>query len=107
MAAKFKEWPLQNATLKRVYMNGEAILQLKFGWDPLTNKYSAGSASRVNPCTLATRGKASGAKRSLITSGAFTRTEDELLVQLNEGPDKLTWLDIHRRFDHGFPERRC
>ncbi|RYO77062.1 hypothetical protein DL764_010249 [Monosporascus ibericus] len=85
MAAKFEEWPLQDATLKRVFVNGEAIFQLQFGWHPLANNLPACRTSRNGRRTPATRRK-DGAKRNSVTSPAFAPEEDDLLVKLKERP---------------------
>ncbi|KAI5455869.1 hypothetical protein BGZ63DRAFT_99816 [Mariannaea sp. PMI_226] len=86
--AKFEEWPLENAVLKRVTQNGKATFQIQFDWAPCTGGGHMGKAKR-----------ASGPK------GKYTPQEDALLIKLKKSREKLTWPEIHQRFNEAFPER--
>ncbi|KAH7309909.1 hypothetical protein B0I35DRAFT_440815, partial [Stachybotrys elegans] len=97
-AAKFEEWPLGEAVLKRITMNGSVTFQLQFTWKPC-EKEEAG-ANRASSKSSSLMNKTVG-KRGL--GGTFTPEEDSLLVTLkNQG---LAWKDIHAQHMKEFPER--
>merc|ERR1712000_120654 len=105
-SANFEEWPLPNATLKRVTLgNGRTTFQLQFDWDLQAD-------DRQARCPRSNRSRApiskKGNRRRLDTAPrvAFTREEDKLLIELKEGRKGLTWLAIYRLFDDKFPGRR-
>ena len=106
--AKFQEWPLQNVTLKRIVVNGQATFQLQFGWDPHIDDHpAAGRIRGSGPQFSTTKTKRSHrAPRSPTTCLAFTPEEDDLLTNLKEGQDGFNWPEIHRRFSNAFPGRR-
>ena len=99
--AEFEEWPLENASLKRIVVNGQVTFQLQFGgaahWHGL----------RVGDVRYASAAK----KRSRrmpnpMPGGAFTADEDGLLIRLKEMETKLSWSQIYQRFNTAFPDRR-
>ncbi|KAH7322555.1 hypothetical protein B0I35DRAFT_425982 [Stachybotrys elegans] len=97
-AAKFEEWPLGEAILKRITINGSVTFQLQFTWEPCENKEAA--ANRASTKASSLMNKAVG-KRGLV--GNFTPEEDSLLVMLkNQG---LAWKDIHAQHMKEYPER--
>ena len=92
--ASFTEWPLHDASLKRVMVNGKATFQLQFAWD-----LDAESGHRHQPA------KNQRTKRAASTrQGKFTPEEDELLIKLKGGQGG-SWNDIHRKFAEVFPRR--
>ena len=103
-AAKFEEWPLQNVILKRVIVDDVATFQLQFEW-PLYTMYSQGTITgntRRHTTTGTTGGQA---RRASGTSARFTPEEDDLLIRLRKGQDKLSWAETHQRFNDTFPWR--
>ncbi|KAI5459497.1 hypothetical protein BGZ63DRAFT_466126 [Mariannaea sp. PMI_226] len=85
--AKFEEWPLENAVLKRVTQNGKATFQIQFDWTPCTE-----------------RGQMGKAKRGSARKAKYTPQEDALLIKLKKSREKLTWPEIHQQFNEAFPE---
>ncbi len=105
-SAKFEEWSLPNATLKRITLgDGRTTFQLQFDWDPHVDSRQAGCPSSNGRGAPAPR-KGCRRKRDAASSDVFTKEEDELLIRLKEGSERLTWPTIHRQFSEGFPERR-
>ena len=99
--AEFEEWPLENATLKRIVLNGQVTFQLQFG----------GAAHlhgvRVGDVHHAPAAKKRGRRMpNPIPGGAFTVEEDDLLIRLKERETKLSWSQIYQRFNTAFPDRR-
>ncbi|KAJ9138013.1 hypothetical protein NKR19_g7999 [Coniochaeta hoffmannii] len=100
--AKFQEFLLKDAVLKRVEANGLATFQIQFSWDscgnhrhkdPTTGRLQYQSPVKRRPST----------KRGVSTRARFTTEEDDLLVKLkNQG---LPWQDIHKKFTNAFPKR--
>ena len=100
--AMFEEWPLGNAVLKRVIVDGLATFQLQFTWDPRAmhkrEDCAAGQPqdkSRINGSGSLRRG---GGAESPLTP------EDNLLIELKS--QGLSWKEIHRRFTQAFPDRK-
>ncbi|KEY63890.1 hypothetical protein S7711_11563 [Stachybotrys chartarum IBT 7711] len=97
-ATKFKEWPLREAILKRITINGSATFQLQFTWEPCENKEAGANQASTKASSL--MNKTIG-KRGPV--GTFTPEEDSLLIKLkNQG---LAWKDIHAQHMKEFPER--
>ncbi|CAG9955995.1 unnamed protein product [Clonostachys rosea f. rosea IK726] len=101
--ARYEEWPLQGATLKRLAMNGKMTFQLQFGWEPCVGGHAPGSHSDD-------KFQSQVAKRSHRTqrspaSHSFTCEEDDLIVKLKE-EQQLRWPEIHEQFSDKFPQRR-
>ncbi|CAI6092351.1 unnamed protein product [Clonostachys chloroleuca] len=102
-AARFEEWPLQGATLKRLFVDGKVTFQLEFGWEPCASGHAPGSQSANGFHTHI-------AKRPHRTprspaSHTFTREEEDLIVKLKE-EQQLPWPEIHKQFCDEFPQRR-
>lgn len=98
----FDEWPLQDVTLKRVIIDGVAVVQLQFQW-PLcaTHAGSGGMQGKFGaPRWGATRRQASGVPNR---RSRFTPEEDMLLRSLKETSN--SWREIHRQFSAQFPGR--
>jgi hypothetical protein len=75
--ARFEEWPLENASLKRVTENGMTIFQLQFRWDSCEHATeSPRSEFPVN--------KRNSAKRGATARAAITPDEDDLVIKLKE-----------------------
>ncbi|PHH85352.1 hypothetical protein CDD83_551 [Cordyceps sp. RAO-2017] len=103
--AIFEEWPLQNVIFKRVVIDGVATFQLQFEW-PCYPKHSRGSTFTDNTRHITTTRATGGqAGRAYGTSARFTPEEDHLLTKLKMGQEKLSWVEIHRRFNDKFPRR--
>ncbi|KAH6986798.1 hypothetical protein EDB80DRAFT_511541, partial [Ilyonectria destructans] len=100
--ASFEEWPLENASLKRITENGKTTFQLQFDWTPCAKPGHASSAvrDRVDSPSTRTRGKLGLALRA-----KYTPQEDDLLIELKEGREILTWPQIHQRFSETYPGR--
>ncbi|CAM1503464.1 Fc.00g082400.m01.CDS01 [Cosmosporella sp. VM-42] len=97
--AQFKNWPLENVSLKCITENGRETFQLQLDWSP-------GHASRadrecVDSPSTQTIGKA---KRALSVRTPYTSEEDDLLCKLKER-EGLAWPEIHRRFNETYPWR--
>ncbi len=107
-AARFQEWPLGNAVLKRVVINGQATFQLQFTWDPCTNdKHKASTVKGVQSNILvkscrSTRRK-TATRRKTGSRSSWTHEEEEFLIELKK--EGLTWNNIHKRHKEAFPER--
>lgn len=101
--ARFEEWPVENASLKRITENGKATFQLQFNWTPHTKHGHAGSTgwdSADSPSTRTMR----RAKRASATRTPYTTAEDNLLLQLKER-ETLAWPEIYQRFNATYPGR--
>ncbi|KAL3962937.1 hypothetical protein ACCO45_004460 [Purpureocillium lilacinum] len=103
IGAKFEEWPLQNASLKRVIVRGVATFQLQFEWPPHTGHTRQNAITRKVNRTL-TKSLSSQQRRIASTKARFTPEEDDLLVKL-KGEGTLPWSEIHRQFNAAFPGR--
>lgn len=101
-AAKYEEWPVQGATLKRLTMDGRVTFQLEFSWELCAGGHSPGSqnSSRSKPHI---EEKISRTQRS-SAAHAFAREEDDLIVKLKDAG--LPWPEIHKQFSNEFPQRR-
>ncbi|CAM1509671.1 Fc.00g000060.m01.CDS01 [Cosmosporella sp. VM-42] len=102
--ASFEEWPLENASLKRITENGKTTFQLQFNWTPCTKHGHASSAvqDRVGLPSTRTRSRA---KRASAPRAKYTPQEDDLLIELKEGREMLAWPEIHQRFCEAYPGR--
>ncbi|KAH6981467.1 hypothetical protein EDB80DRAFT_256361 [Ilyonectria destructans] len=101
--ASFEEWPLENASLKRITENGKTTFQVQFDWTPGTKHRHASSTARdrVNlPLTRTSRAKRASAPRA-----KYTPQEDDLLIELKEGREMLAWPEIYQRFSKSYPGR--
>ncbi|KAI5465115.1 hypothetical protein BGZ63DRAFT_169921 [Mariannaea sp. PMI_226] len=85
--AKFEEWPLENVVLKRVTQHGKTTFQIQFDWTPCTEHRQMCKA-----------------KRTSAPKAKYTPQEDALLIKLKKSREKLTWPEIHQRFNEAFPE---
>ncbi|KAI5465104.1 hypothetical protein BGZ63DRAFT_169798 [Mariannaea sp. PMI_226] len=85
--AKFEEWPLENVVLKRVTQHGKTTFQIQFDWTLCTEHGQVGKA-----------------KRTSAPKAKYTPQEDALLIKLKRSREKLTWPEIHQRFNEAFPE---
>ncbi|KAH7111544.1 hypothetical protein EDB81DRAFT_671260 [Dactylonectria macrodidyma] len=102
--ASFEEWPLENASLKRITENGKTTFQLQFDWTPCTKHGHASSAVRNRVDLPSTRTR-SGAKRASAPRAKYSSQEDDLLIELKEGREMLAWPEIHQRFCEAHPGR--
>ncbi|KAI9147393.1 hypothetical protein HJFPF1_12413 [Paramyrothecium foliicola] len=97
--AKFEEWPLGQAVLKRITIDGSVTFQLQFTWEPCDkNQRNAPGGSHKNPLP---RTK-SVAKQSVSTK-SYSAEEDSLLIALKD--QGLSWNDIQVEHGKQFPER--
>jgi hypothetical protein len=97
--AKFEEWPLGQAVLKRINIDGSVTFQLQFTWEPCDkNQGSVRGGSHKNSLP---RTK-SMAKQSESTKN-YSPEEDSLLIALKD--QGLSWKDIHEEHRKQFPER--
>ena len=97
--AKFEEWPLERAVLKRITINGSATFQLEFNWEPCGNNHvKARGSSNKNPLPRARP----GAKRR-VAAKDYSPEEDSLLIALKA--QGLSWKDIHAQYKERFPGR--
>ena len=101
-AATFEEWPLQNATLKRILVNGVATFQLQFDWNVCTEHGNSSIVTSNRPPMK--RGKRTVCRSKGSTARArFSSKEDRLLKSLKEGEEDLSWAQIHQRYKEAFP----
>ncbi|KAH8659707.1 hypothetical protein BGZ61DRAFT_540043 [Ilyonectria robusta] len=101
--ARFEEWPLENASLKRITENGKTTFQLQFDWTPCTNGQASSTVrDRVDSPSTQTTGKT---KRASAPKIKYTPQENDLLIKLKEGSEMITWPEIHRRFSETYPGR--
>ncbi|RYP03297.1 hypothetical protein DL764_005238 [Monosporascus ibericus] len=104
-SATFQEWSLEDATLKRVFIGGQALFQIQFSWNSRMNDHSvADVGSRVGVRTSTPRRSRRALRRAI--GHAFTPEEDNLLIGLKENQDRLPWPEIHKRFSGIFPGQR-
>ncbi|KAH7142039.1 hypothetical protein EDB81DRAFT_899531 [Dactylonectria macrodidyma] len=101
----FQEWHLENATFERVDIDGQAFFQIQFGWDPRISNHPAtdGSSNTIHRSSTSKQAHR-GLRRAMRF--ALTPEEDDLLINLKERQDGLTWSEIHSRFNDAFPRRR-
>lgn len=109
VSARFMEWPLPNASLKRVTGDGPATLQLQFTWYPYTQfgyrhrspeKSSRTSMSKRQVATTSVvyQGRLAKARwKTLNGRTLFPEEEDRYLVQL-KGRSGLSWKETHKQF---------
>ncbi|KAH6949374.1 hypothetical protein BKA56DRAFT_596549 [Ilyonectria sp. MPI-CAGE-AT-0026] len=102
--ASFEEWPLENASLKRITENGKTTFQVQFDWTPCTKHGHASSTARDRVDLPSTRTR-SRAKRASAPRAKYTPQEDHLLIELKEGREMLAWPEIHQRFSEAYPGR--
>ncbi|KAI1379273.1 hypothetical protein F4677DRAFT_363085 [Hypoxylon crocopeplum] len=102
-AAKFKEWPLEDAVLKRVTVNGLATFQLQFTWDTCAN-HSRGVRATGSPLYNPPAKKGLPARLGPGTRNSFTLEEDNLIVKLKS--QELHWKEIYRQFGKTLPGRK-
>jgi hypothetical protein len=102
--AKFEEWPLGQAVLKRITIDGAVTFQLEFKWEPCTNERSGMRtvSHRVAPPRPKARSATTKGKRGSARSN-FTPEEDNLIITLKDRG--LSWRDIHTQHKSKFPER--
>lgn len=104
-SATFQEWSLEDATLKRVFIGGQALFQIQFSWNSRMNDHSvADVGSRAGVRTSTPRRSRRASRRAV--GHAFTPEEDNLLIGLKESQDRLPWSEIHKRFSGIFPGQR-
>jgi hypothetical protein len=97
--AKFEEWPLGQAVLKRVTINGSVTFQLQFTWEPYKSKQASTQVGLHNSLSHSTRPIT---KRRAVTK-SYSPEEDSLIIALKE--QGLSWKDIHTQHRKLFPER--
>ncbi|CAH0024542.1 unnamed protein product [Clonostachys rhizophaga] len=102
-AARYEEWSLQGATLKRLAVNGKVTFQLGFSWDSCVGGHAPGSHSDNKFQTQVAK-RSHRTQRSPASHG-FTREEDDLIIKLKE-EQQLRWPEIHEKFSDKFPQRR-
>jgi hypothetical protein len=90
-AAKYEEWPLQGATLKRLIMNGKVTFQLEFSWELCAGDHPRSSHSGKKFQTQKVE-ELHRTQRS-PASHTFTREEKNLIVKLKE-EKQLPWSEI-------------
>lgn len=104
--AKFEEWHLPNATLKRVQLSdGRATFQLQFDWDPCEDLQPVACSNSDGTQSPISR-KGDRRRLEAASNSSFTPEEEELLINLKEGKEGLTWAAIHKKFSEQYPERR-
>lgn len=103
IGARFEEWPLQNAILKRVIVDGVATFQLQFEW-PLPTAHGQRGATTRKVTRASIRGHDSQPRRKPAKNAKFAPEEDNLLVKL-KGEGMLSWAEIHQQFNATFPGR--
>lgn len=102
--AKFEEWPLPNATLKRITLgDGQATFQLQSDWDPREDSRQVDSPS--NGLRAPTSRKGVRPRGDAASSAAYTPAENEFIISLKEGHGGRNWATIHREFNEKFPGR--
>ncbi|KAF4446552.1 hypothetical protein F53441_9826 [Fusarium austroafricanum] len=99
--ARFQEWPLENASMKRVTENGKTTFQFQFDWPLCTNHPNAAGMMPDSTRSVATR---KTTKRAPVGRAKYSDDEDSFLIQLKE-EEQLGWAEIRRRFVQRFPER--
>jgi hypothetical protein len=103
LSATFQEWSLEDATLKRVFIGGQALFQIQFSWNSRMNDHSvADVGSRAGVRASTPRSSRRASRRAI--GHAFTPEEDNLLIGLKESQDRLPWSEIHKRFSSIFPD---
>lgn len=100
--AKFEEWPLPNAVLKRVTVGGVRTFQLVFSWDSCANHGRQDHAAG-NPQDRIPVKRRLTTKRVAATRLAFTPEEDDLLIKLKG--QGLLWKNIYEQLKEAFPQR--
>jgi hypothetical protein len=97
--AKFEEWPLERAVLKRITINGSVTFQLEFNWEPCGNNHvKARGSSNKKPLPRARP----GAKRR-VAAKDYSPEEDSFLIALKA--QGLSWKNIHAQYGERFPGR--
>jgi hypothetical protein len=96
--AVFDEWPLQNASLKRVTEGSRTTFQLQFAWEPCrANHEREGQGTK--------RLRMSNSVVARRCTAQFTPDEDAFITKLKRD-GSLSWDEIHRRFSSEFPGHR-
>lgn len=104
LTAKFEEWPLGQAVLKRITIDGSVTFQLQFTWDPCSSEQD--SASRVSHMVGHPGHRAPNAiqrAKGGTARSKFTLEEDKLILTLKD--QALSWEDIHIQHKEQFQER--
>ncbi|KAI1119946.1 hypothetical protein F5Y10DRAFT_144415 [Nemania abortiva] len=99
--ASFEEWPLQNAVLRQVLVDGMATFQIQFTRDSCSNHMRKDSATGNRPKSPGKTCRPT--KRGAVTKLAFTLEEDDLLIKLKKR--ELSWKEIHLQFAEAFPRQ--
>ncbi|KAG5803242.1 hypothetical protein H9Q74_013062 [Fusarium xylarioides] len=102
--AKFEQWQVKNAVLKRITENGSATFQLQFDWSPCLEHGHASNAGQSCVALPSLRTISKTKRRASATRAHYTTQEDDLLLELKEGKG-LTWPQIHQQFIQAFPGR--
>ncbi|RYP48549.1 hypothetical protein DL768_005588 [Monosporascus sp. mg162] len=108
-AATFEEWPLRDAVLKRVTMNGSPPnFMLQFTWGPcaehgagyrgMENRGTVSSAKRHRPARQESKGstKDEGKQTSTSRRARYTPADDAKVRHLKE--QGLSWIAIAQHF---------
>ncbi len=96
--AKFEEWPLKGAVLKRVTENGLVTFQLQFTWDPHL-EHKRGGRPRREPSVK----RRPSVPQNSTPRRHFVPEEDRYLIELKG--QGLSWKEIRRQYNSAFPER--
>ena len=107
--AKFEEWPLGNAVLKRVTVDGApATFVVQFTWDPCTehgaghrrteNRGTVSSAKRRRPARQKSKGSTKDEDKPTSTSrrARYTPVDNAKIRQLKD--QGLSWIAIAKYF---------
>ena len=116
--ASYQEWPLPDAVLQRIQVNGRAILQLQFTWATPCASHEAPVAMPTAqlsglPSTRRGRGASTGASKKLTSSRNTERTDSDnntgggndvyivakLLARWKTGTYLLEWADGSRTWE--------
>ncbi|KAI0976387.1 hypothetical protein F4678DRAFT_223534 [Xylaria arbuscula] len=100
--ASFEEWPLQNAVLRQVIVDGMATFQIQFTRDSCENHMRKDSATGNRPHKSPIK-RCRPTKGGAATKLAFTLEEDGLLIKLKKR--ELSWKETHLQFTEAFPQR--
>ncbi|ROT35425.1 hypothetical protein SODALDRAFT_65724 [Sodiomyces alkalinus F11] len=114
VSATFTEWPLANASLKRVLVGGVPQFQLQFQWDPNWGQRPHAHAQAISarrrrgttsPRSLEGQDRAKRRQTRGSSSGMpFSEEEDSYLIQLKED-GQLPWRGIYEQFAARYPGR--
>ncbi|KAK1637330.1 hypothetical protein BDP81DRAFT_222472 [Colletotrichum phormii] len=100
--ARYDEWPLKDAVLKRITDGFITTFQLQ--WEqPSTERQQTHCYPSVGLASGSSLKRRKSARRSAKSRCPFSEQENKLLVQLKG--QGLSWREIHSRFSSSFPSR--